>query len=246
MSTINFILQGKGGVGKSVCAILLAQYLQNRSGQLPFCVDLDPVNTSFKSFKALNVQDFNILDENKRNIEERHFDKITEDILNQAIAGNDSIVDVGAMTFLPLSGYLKDSDTFTLLISETNEGTPLNNIIVHVPLVAGQMYNDTIQGLQTILELPGQFQVVVWCNPMNGSLNDCFEDDVFKDEKIEGFIMLPTLHEATFGRDFKTMLENKQTFAEALADEKTSIIIRHRIKQIQKRSYDAIARIPFL
>ena len=107
MSTINFILQGKGGVGKSVCAILLAQYLQNRSGQLPFCVDLDPVNTSFKSFKALNVQDFNILDENKRNIEERHFDKIVENILNQAIAGNNSIIDVGAMTFLPLSGYLK-------------------------------------------------------------------------------------------------------------------------------------------
>ncbi|MBR2123796.1 MAG: hypothetical protein IJ934_01250 [Acetobacter sp.] len=246
MANINFTVQGKGGVGKSVCATLLAQYLQKRSGQLPFCVDLDPVNTSFKSFKALNVQDFNILDENKQNIEPKAFDKVVETLLEQATTGNDSIIDVGTMTFLPLSGYLKENDTFTLFASETDEGYSLNNILLHVPIVAGQMFNDTKQGLQTILEFPGRFQVIIWCNPMNGKLDDYLKDDVFKNEKIEAYIVLPVLTEATFGRDFKDLLESKRTFDEALSDEKLSIVVRHRIKQIQKRVYDTIARIPFL
>lgn len=44
----------------------------------------------------------------------------------------------------------------------------------------------------------------------------------------------------TFGRDFKALLESKRTFEEALNDEEISIIIRHRLKRIQKMTFDAI------
>ena len=42
MSTVHLILQGKGGVGKSFIATLLAQYLQEK-GVAVRCFDADPV-----------------------------------------------------------------------------------------------------------------------------------------------------------------------------------------------------------
>jgi CO dehydrogenase nickel-insertion accessory protein CooC1 len=55
MSKIHIILQGKGGVGKSLIAAVLAQYKTSK-GQNPLCIDTDPVNATFNGFKALNVQ----------------------------------------------------------------------------------------------------------------------------------------------------------------------------------------------
>ena len=67
MATINFVLQGKGGVGKSLIASLLAQHYQDQ-GVETMCFDTDPVNRTFASFKALNVETIDIL-ENGRVIE---------------------------------------------------------------------------------------------------------------------------------------------------------------------------------
>ncbi|MBQ5546530.1 MAG: hypothetical protein H7707_03475 [Acetobacter sp.] len=157
MAQINFILQGKGGVGKSVCSALLAQYKKSKSGEFPLCIDLDPINTSFKNFKAFKVEAPHILDEEKQNISQVAFD----DVISKLLEAEESIVDVGTMTFTPLCGYLKSNDTFSLLAGGDGKDNIDNEIYVHVPIVAGEMFNDTIQGLQTILELPGPFQIIV-------------------------------------------------------------------------------------
>ena len=241
MAQINFILQGKGGVGKSVCAVLLAQYKKSKStdGKQPVCIDLDPVNTSFKSFKAFNVQHFNILD-SEENIKRRSFDSMIEEIFQKAEEGQDSIIDVGAMTFLPLSSYIKNTDVFTSIAGEDENGNPLHEIYVHVPVVAGQMFNDTIQGLQTVLDLPGPFQVIVWLNPMNGAVEEKFTQAKIEHKKLGAIVTLPVLTEDTFGHDFRELLESKHTFEEALKDEKLFIVVRSRLKRIQKLVYEAI------
>ena len=232
MAQINFILQGKGGVGKSVCSALLAQYKKSKSNEFPLCIDLDPINTSFKNFKAFKVEAPNILDEEKQNISQVTFD----DVISKLLEAEESIVDVGAMTFTPLCGYLKSNDTFSLL---SNEGA--NDIYVHVPVVAGEMFNDTIQGLQTVLDLPGEFGVIVWLNPMNGKVEENFnKTEISQHDKVTANVTLPVLMSDTFGRDFKALLESKRTFEEALNDEEISIIIRHRLKRIQKMTFDAI------
>jgi CO dehydrogenase nickel-insertion accessory protein CooC1 len=49
MKRINLVLQGKGGVGKSLIASLLTQYLmQKDGGQRIFCADTDPVDANRK------------------------------------------------------------------------------------------------------------------------------------------------------------------------------------------------------
>lgn len=54
MKAVHFILQGKGGVGKSFIATLLAQYLSQHNEIVGF--DTDPVNASFEQYKSLSVQ----------------------------------------------------------------------------------------------------------------------------------------------------------------------------------------------
>jgi CO dehydrogenase nickel-insertion accessory protein CooC1 len=48
-STIHLTLQGKGGVGKSLIAAILAQFFQN-SGRDVRCIDTDPVNRTFAQY----------------------------------------------------------------------------------------------------------------------------------------------------------------------------------------------------
>ena len=82
---------------------------------------------------------------------------------------------------------------------------------------------------------------------MNGKVEESFnKTEVSQHEKITGNVTLPVLMSDTFGRDFKALLESKRSFEEALDDEKLSIIIRHRLKRIQKMTFDAIDILPFL
>src|ERR1700733_13864395 len=53
--TIHLILQGKGGVGKSVVASWLAEFLMGR-GQPVRCIDGDPVNRSLGQYQALAAE----------------------------------------------------------------------------------------------------------------------------------------------------------------------------------------------
>lgn len=71
MAKIHMVLQGKGGVGKSMIAAAIAQYKASK-GQTPLCIDTDPVNSTFEGYRALNVQRLNIMDGDEINT--RNFD----------------------------------------------------------------------------------------------------------------------------------------------------------------------------
>ena len=75
MAKIHMVLQGKGGVGKSLIAAILAQYKTGK-GTPPLCIDTDPVNATFHGFKALKVKRLQIMDGDE--INPRHFDALVE------------------------------------------------------------------------------------------------------------------------------------------------------------------------
>jgi CO dehydrogenase nickel-insertion accessory protein CooC1 len=58
--TIHLVLQGKGGVGKTVVAGWLAEFLIHR-GQPVHCIDGDPVNRSLAQYKALPVDKLDLV-----------------------------------------------------------------------------------------------------------------------------------------------------------------------------------------
>lgn len=54
-NTANFIMQSKGGAGKSVCLTILAQYLNDRTEGNLSLIDTDPSNKTLGSYESLNV-----------------------------------------------------------------------------------------------------------------------------------------------------------------------------------------------
>ena len=81
MSTTHWFLQGKGGVGKSLAACLLAQYLPDKSFNVR-CYDADPINSTFASFAALTAAKVDLIDasDKGRRINPRRFDDLVEQI----------------------------------------------------------------------------------------------------------------------------------------------------------------------
>ena len=134
MAKIHMVLQGKGGVGKSFIATVIAQYKRSK-GQQPLCIDTDPVNATFHGFKALNVQLLEIMQGDE--IQTRHFDTLVELI---APSKDDVIIDNGASSFVPLTHYLISNQVPVLLQEMGHE------MVVHTVITGSQALLDTVSG----------------------------------------------------------------------------------------------------
>lgn len=106
MAVINFVLQGKGGIGKSLAASLLSQYLIDRN-KLVACFDTDPVNTTLAAYDKLKATKVEIMDGDVVN--SRFFDTLIENLVKLP-ADAYAVIDSGASTFFPLASYLSEND----------------------------------------------------------------------------------------------------------------------------------------
>ena len=228
MAKIHMVLQGKGGVGKSMIAATIAQYKAGK-GQKPLCIDTDPVNATFEGYKALNVRRLNIMDGDEINT--RNFDALVEMI---ASAEGDVIIDNGASSFVPLSHYLISNQVPALLQDMGHE------LVVHTVVTGGQALVDTVSGFaQLASQFPAECLFVVWLNPYWGPIEH--EGKGFEQLKaytankgrVSAIIQIPALKEETYGRDFAEMLQDRRTFDEALADSALTIMTRQRLKIVK-------------
>jgi hypothetical protein len=157
MAKIHMVLQGKGGVGKSFIATVIAQYKMSK-GQQPLCIDTDPVNATFHGFKALNVRLLEIMQGDE--IQTRNFDTLVELI---APSKDDVIIDNGASSFVPLTHYLISNQVPALLQDMGHE------MVVHTVITGSQALLDTVSGFaQLASQFPAEALFVVWLNPFWG------------------------------------------------------------------------------
>lgn len=228
MSKIHVILQGKGGVGKSVAAAFLAQYKAEK-GQDLSCIDTDPVNATFHGYKALDVKRLRIMEADE--IDPRSFDTLVELI---AASKGDVIIDNGASSFVPLSHFLISNQVPALLTEMGHE------LVVHTVVTGGQALLDTVSGFsQLVSQFPAEALFVVWLNPYWGPIEH--EGKSFEQMKayttnkarVSAIIQLPALKKETYGRDLGDMLQARLTFDEALAMPSLTIMTRQRLKIIK-------------
>jgi hypothetical protein len=227
------VLQGKGGVGKSVIAALLAQYITRR-GDAPVCIDTDPVNATFHNYSALKVKHLEIMEGDEINT--RMFDSMIELIFDSDAP---VVIDNGASSFVPLAHYLISNDVPAMLQSMGHD------LVIHTVITGGQAMDDTINGFaQLITQFPDEARFVVWLNPYWGPIEHegkDFEDfKVYRDnkERISAVVRIPELNNQTFGRDFSDMLQKKLTFDEALKLPSLSIMTRQRLKMVHDKLFD--------
>jgi len=232
MSKIHVILQGKGGVGKSVAAAFLAQYKGAR-GQQTLCICTDPVNATFHGYKALNVQRVQIMADDE--IDPRSFDLLIELI---AASKTDVIIDNGASSFVPMSHFLISNHVPKLLADMGHE------LIVHTVITGGQALLDTVSGFaQVVNQFPVETQFVVWLNPYWGPIEhegrgfEQLKAYAMNKERVSAIIQIPVLKKETYGRDLGEMLQARLTFDEALAQSSLTIMTRQRLKIIKDHVY---------
>ena len=232
MAKIHIVLQGKGGVGKSVVAAVIAQFKVSQ-GDLPLCIDTDPVNATFEGYKALKVHRLNILD--KDEINTRNFDALIEMI---AVTKSDVIIDNGASSFVPLSHYLISNQVPALLKDMGHE------LVIHTVITGSQALEDTVNGFaQLVSQFPAECLFVVWLNPYWGPIEhegksfEQMKSYMVNKARVTAIIKIPALKEETYGRDFSEMLQERLTFDEALATASKSIMTRQRLKLVKTQLF---------
>jgi hypothetical protein len=236
MSKIHVILQGKGGVGKSLIASLLTQYLLHKHSdpKKPLTlIDTDPINKTFSRYEHLPVKSLDIIENDE--INQRKFDEIIELIAHST---GDTVIDNGASSFIALSTYIKDMGIPEVLKSFGHE------LIIHTVITGGQALNDTLVGFaQMANHLSSHAKFVVWLNPYWGEVKSegkTFEQmAVYKANKeaITALIQIPEHKHETFGHDLSAMLNQNLTFDEAISDPDKTIMTRQRLKIMQDDIY---------
>lgn len=235
MNKIHLILQGKGGVGKSFVASLLAQYYGTKSVPVT-CIDTDPVNATFAGYSGIDAERISLMDGTVLN--ERNFDGMIERIVAE---DKDFIIDNGASSFIPLSNYLLENGVFAMLRQYKRRP------VVHSVITGGQAMGDTLAGLSsTLTATTAENPVVVWVNEFFGDVvyeGAGFEDmAVYQDnrEKIAAIIRIPRQSSSTFGKDVQLMLEKKLTFADVAKSADFGLMAKQRLATVQRSLFDQI------
>jgi hypothetical protein len=211
LSTIHLSLQGKGGVGKSLVASILAQYLLQR-GKTVRCIDTDPVNKTLSQYRGLPTEQLKLLREG--GIDQRAFDGLMEHLLTDDAAI--FVVDNGASTFIPLSNYILENNVHELLRNAQKR------LYVHTVITGGQALVDTLNGFSQLAESTSEQNIIVWINEYFGRVErdgKQFADmKVFHDNehRVFGTVGITKRNQDTFGRDIEEMISRKLTFGEAI------------------------------
>ncbi|EAI4450162.1 conjugal transfer protein TraL [Campylobacter jejuni] len=238
MTKIHFILNGKGGIGKSFISSLLCQYFLEKNESI-IAIDTDPNNTTLFNVKALKAKFLQLIDaEGKFDV--RAFDKIVELAFEKK--AKNYIIDSGATTFIPLIDYLKENEILEFLTNNKIE------VFMHVPIVGGQARDDTILGL-TQLTQAFKCSFVVWINEYHGSIikdgvdfENTAEYEAIK-ENIKAIISLNSLSKDTFGKDLLELTSKNLTFNEAMQDKNFSLMSKQRLKIFKDKAFQQINMI---
>lgn len=233
---VHCVLAGKGGIGKTLIASLVAQFLRDVDRPL-VCLDTDPVNRSLVGFGALQARPIELLVKDQLNIP--GVDQLLESVLTEDI---NFVIDNGAASFLPWGRYMVETDVPGLI------QTHGKRLVVHSVVAGGGAILETLSGFETLVaSLPG-VRLIVWLNDYFGSLErggKGFEEmAVYNSNRrqIGGIVRLTRPEIMQFG-SVRKMLDARQTFAEALASSDFLIAEKQRLTMVRRSIWDQLANV---
>jgi hypothetical protein len=238
-NSVHFVLQGKGGIGKTFVSTILAQWMKAKD-ELPLrCYDTDQENATFSRYKGINVKHVPVMTD-ARTIEPKRFDSLIIDILE---TDGNCVIDNGANTFSPLMAYLVENDVFSLL-QESGR-----TVYIHTIVGGGDTLHDTASGFVSTAKSTA-VPLVLWENQHFGLLQSAsgkqFTDSqTYADNatRVKGRVTLVQRNVDTFGVDIKKMNIARLTMAEAMHNERFNIMEKQRIKVIYRDIYEQLDKI---
>lgn len=231
-AVVHLVLQGKGGIGKSVVASWLAEYLLKKGKQV-HCIDGDPVNRSLAQYKSLSVEKLDLVNEEGIIVRTRY------DALLERFATEKGVfvVDSGATAFLPLWSYMVETEVIRVLKEIGRK------LFVHCVVSGGEMLSDSLLGFDTLASSTPDRNMVVWINEYFGPVareGKTFDEmNVFQRhaDKVLGSIGIPQRSHDTFGASVLLMRERKLTFEEAIQSDQFLLAQKSRLHIIRRDLY---------
>lgn len=239
-AAIHLVLQGKGGVGKTVVASWLAEFLATRSKDV-HCIDGDPVNRSLGQYKALAADKLDLVNDDGL-VQRARYDVLLERFVSEK---GHFVVDGGATAFMPFWTYVIETEMLRVL-QEAGR-----HVYVHVPVSGGEMLHDTLLGFNTLARSTTERNLVVWINEYFGAVardGKRFEQmQVYLDhgEKILACVALSQRSPDTYGQTIRRMREKKLTFGEAIQSEEFMLAEKSRLHIVRRDLFEQLQRLPF-
>lgn len=229
-NTIHFVLQAKGGIGKSFVSTLLAQHLLAETGAVR-CFDTDQENTTFTHYEALGVRHVAVTNPS-RLIDPKKFDGLMETLLTEE--GN-FVIDTGANTFSNFLAYMVENDVFPML------GDAGKTTYIHTIVGGGDTLADTANGFHAIAQKVNGTRLVLWFNEHFGEIKTAegkpfTETQAYKQcaGKLAGAVTLYRRNAATYGEDIRKLNTRRHTIAQALGSTDYSLMEKQRIKTFSR------------
>ncbi len=229
MKEFHCILQTKGGIGKSVAAAWLAQYLLNQ-GRAILAIECDQSNRTLSRYERLETERLDLLDKDQQ-IDRRRFDALMERLVEDTEPT--VIMDNGQASFVPLTQYLVECDALSLLEQAGRQS------YVHCVVTGGQLGPSTLSGLEQILSaLADSAQIVVWRNAHFGPIDEAAYQTVLE---ASGAALGDPVHldrwSKPFEDDVQEMLQSFLTFDEAFQSPDLGLMTRQRLAMVQRRIF---------
>ncbi len=240
-NTIHFILQGKGGIGKSFVAVMLAQFFKSKGANLK-AFDTDQENTTFAHYKALGAEHIPVMNES-RTIDAKRFDSLMEKLLTDE---GTFVIDNGANTFSPLLAYMVENDVVSFL---TDNG---KKVYLHTVVGGGDTLTDTANGFNSIAQGIEDAPLVLWLNEHFGPMQtvegkEFTETKVFKtnQDRLHGAVLLHARNHQTYGDDVKKMNTKRLTVDEVMQSSDFAMMEKQRIRTIAKDVFGQLEKVGF-
>jgi hypothetical protein len=237
----HWVLQGKGGIGKSFVASLIAEHLVRKgAAEEVVCVDTDPVNATLASYPALKAQRLDVLEDGE--ISGEKFDKLIEKIVTE---DRHFVIDTGATSFLPLSRYLRVMNAHEVIADAGKK------VVVHSVIVGGAPLLDTLHGFATLVEsLPESADLVVWLNEFQGPVVSTdgkpFEQmKVYQENqhRISAVVRLAEEKDRMFRNTLRALTERRLLFLEGVKHAEFDLMAKQRVAQMAKRIFPQLETV---
>lgn len=237
-AVVHLVLQGKGGIGKSVVASWLAEYLL-KQGKPVYCIDGDPVNRSLAQYRSLNVEKLDLVNEEGVIVRTRY-----DTLLERFVTGKGVfVVDSGATAFLPLWSYIVETEVIRVLREAGRK------LYVHCVVSGGEMLSDSLLGFDTLARSTPDRNMIVWINEYFGPVardGKTFDQmNVFQNnaDKVVGSIGIPQRSPDTFGASVLLMREKKLTFEEAMHSDQFMLAQKSRLHIVRRDLYEQLDKL---
>ncbi|MCK8335973.1 conjugal transfer protein TraL [Erwinia amylovora] len=243
--SINIVMTGKGGVGKSFVAQVLGQFFLHYKKIETSVSDSDPVNSSTFRVEALNPEYIEIMENNT--ILQGNFDQVIQSFVEHEKIT--FVLDTGASTYVPLMQYFHDNDLVDFF---SDLGRP---VFLHTIIMAGQELPDTLNGCKSLCEMVRgtNVKVVAWINELKGEpvVNikgvsmPLVESPFFSQfsSELGGVVVIKDRKSDAFTSDIKSLTSKNLTLEEAKVSGEFNVMQKTRLNKVFKEVYEQLEEI---